>query len=332
MENMDSMEADAAAKDMMEELNELGLSVEVVEGDEDGDMDVDASGVSFENHSDAVFCVAYHPLDDSIAVSGGADDKAFIWNTQDGSLIHCLEGHSDSIVDVQFNFDGSLVGTAGMDGFIRIWDCETGNLKIVLEGPSEEIEWMSFHPRGNVVCAGSTDSTVWLWNADNGKVMHVLAAHAGSTTAGGFDPSGKRIISAGEDGAIYIWNPKTEEKIGGVVHESPISALSLTESLIAVGSVLGVVKIISIKNGQEIGEIFQDCDLKDVSIESLEFSPSGQQLTIGAVSGMSALADISHHMKTRARFPHALECPFHSVKQSPDLASQALQDPSRDAV
>ena len=73
----------------------------------------------FEGHSDSVYCVAMSP-NGAVGASGGGDDKAFIWSSTDGSMIHELSGHTDSITDLQFNAQGNLLATASYDQTVKV--------------------------------------------------------------------------------------------------------------------------------------------------------------------------------------------------------------------
>lgn len=43
-----------------------------------------------------MFCCAIDPKNGNLAVSGGQDDKAYVWETQNGTVIIECEGHSVS--------------------------------------------------------------------------------------------------------------------------------------------------------------------------------------------------------------------------------------------
>lgn len=285
-------------EELINSLDELGLKMVV-------DEEEKHNGTVFDEHSDAVFFIEVHPFDDRVAVSGGADDKAMVWDTETGSLIYTLEGHSDSVVSASFSSDGQLIATAGMDGIVNVWSADTGTLERTLEGPSEAIEWMQFHPKGHVICAGSSDGTIWLWNADKGVVLNVLAGHGGSVQVGGIDELGKKVISGGADGKVLIWSPLSGDKVGGQVFESPVCSMDFDASVVACGSELGEVKLIAQKNGKQVASLFEDIDTKDVSIETLAISPGSDRLAMGTVSGIAAICDLSAGTKTRLQLPHA---------------------------
>lgn len=141
----------------VEEVEEVGPDGMDVESDDDGaedgeeptddaetmlDNGLDDSKAEYVGHEDAVFAVALHPLDSLIAVSGGGDDMGHIWRTDNGEELARLDGHTDSVTSVGFNFDGEMVATGGMDGKVRVWRRKgEGYLNwefvIGLEGPEE---------------------------------------------------------------------------------------------------------------------------------------------------------------------------------------------------
>lgn len=138
----------------------------------------------FTGHSDSVYRAAVNPKIPGQIISGGGDDKGFLFRYNcsngdqpgSGNVIEQIEllGHKDTVTSVGFNFDGTLALTGSYDGTVRIWNTMNGSLLQVLEGP-EDIEWAEFHSKGNAVLAGSKDGTVWMWMAHNGQCVQVFA-------------------------------------------------------------------------------------------------------------------------------------------------------------
>ena len=138
--------------------------------DETGERElaIDMARATFKGHSpESVYCIAVHPKRSGIVLTGGGDDKAYIWmynttaavpSTTEPSILFELNGHTDSVTSVGFNFDGTLALTGAYDGTVRVWNVETGQLHILLEGP-EDIEWAEWHSKGNAIIAGSKDGT-----------------------------------------------------------------------------------------------------------------------------------------------------------------------------
>jgi ribosome assembly protein SQT1 len=95
-------------------------------------------------------------------MSGGGDDKSYLWRCDTGEMLKCLDGHTDSVTSVAFSCDGRYVASAGMDGKVRVWNAETGDFCVAVDGPDEVI-WIDWHPKGNILLAGASDSTIWMW-------------------------------------------------------------------------------------------------------------------------------------------------------------------------
>lgn len=86
-----------------------------------------------------VYDVALHPIHQNIAVSGGGDDKSYLWRVYDGEQLYEFAGHTDSVTQVGFSVDGTYVASGSMDGKVRVWKSETGEFVCELEGPDEVV-------------------------------------------------------------------------------------------------------------------------------------------------------------------------------------------------
>ena len=69
-------------------------------------------------------------------VSGGGNDKSYLWNMVTGEKVADLATHNDSVSAVAFNHDGKYVASGGLDGFVHVFDT-TGALIVSVQGPSE---------------------------------------------------------------------------------------------------------------------------------------------------------------------------------------------------
>ena len=193
-----------------ETANEMAL-----DGEDDGAAE-DMAHAVFTDHSDYVCSAALNPKHPGMAVTGGGDDKAFLWTYETdpasrGNVLTTKElgGHTDTVTCVGFNYDGTMVMTGSYDGSIRVWDVASGEIVVVLEGP-EDIEWATWHSKGNAIVAGSKDGTIWMWMTHNGgQCVQVFAGHDGLVSAGCFSSDGKVVCSGGEDGTVRVWAPKT---------------------------------------------------------------------------------------------------------------------------
>ena len=165
---------------------------------------------TFAGHTDSVYAVAASPTSPGVLLSGGGDDRAFLWRVGPGGAVRVvaeLAGHTDSVASVGFSHDGQWAATGAYDGLVKLWDAGTGQCRRTLDGPGD-VEWLDWHPKGNVLLAGSQDGTVWMWLALTGACMQVFAGHEAGVTCGGFTSDGAAVVTGSADGTVRVWAPR----------------------------------------------------------------------------------------------------------------------------
>lgn len=236
----------------------------------------------FFGHNDqSVFSVDCHPTNPLQVVSGGMDDRAFVWTVEPGIGAVNMEmlGHTDSVVVTKFNKDGKQVATASMDGTVRIWKVVEGDpdgsdntLLHCLEGPSAAITCMNWHPSGPVLLAGSGDGSLWMWNTHTGDCMHVMNGHKDAISQCAFTPDGKYAVSASEEDGLIVWSPKDGKSINKhpskTVGRTTCFAIHPNSQVVIVGSMDGEMKCVQVHSQVVVKDMHGHCDC----IERIEFS------------------------------------------------------------
>jgi WD40 repeat protein len=168
--------------------------------------------------------LAFAPGDARLASSGGSEDgKVRIWDVENGTLLHTLEGQP-GVLSVAFSGDGSLLasGSSGTQGdrTVRMWDLETGELLHTLEGHSGGIESMAFDPGDRILA--STSCAEWgefdqclqdetrLWDVHTGEQLTLLRGHRTGVCEVLFNPDGTVLATRScpwwnPDYAIVLW-------------------------------------------------------------------------------------------------------------------------------
>jgi WD40 repeat protein len=89
-----------------------------------------------------------------------------VWDAETGALIRTLSDHTDWVVSVAFNPDGSRIASGAGDNTVRVWNAETGALIRTLSGHTEGVTSAAFSPDGSRI-ASAGDMTIKVWGPGN---------------------------------------------------------------------------------------------------------------------------------------------------------------------
>lgn len=127
-------------------------------------------------HARRVGLIEWHPTASNILFSTGYDYKIMVWNldTKESTIqapVKTISFHTDVILSMSFNTDGSLLATACRDRKIRIIDPRAGTLLQEASNKSHRVNKVLF--LGNVKKLLSTGTSRWnnrqiaLWDQSN---------------------------------------------------------------------------------------------------------------------------------------------------------------------
>uniref|UniRef100_A0AAA9SLP6 Angio-associated migratory cell protein n=4 Tax=Bos TaxID=9903 RepID=A0AAA9SLP6_BOVIN len=290
-----------------EEGNEEGWVLEPQEGVVGSMEGPDDSEVTFALHSASVFCVSLDPKTNTLAVTGGEDDKAFVWRLSDGELLFECAGHKDSVTCAGFSHDSTLVATGDMSGLLKVWQVDTK--EEVWSFEAGDLEWMEWHPRAPVLLAGTADGNTWMWKVPTGDCKTFQGPNC-PATCGRVLPDGKRAVVGYEDGTIRIWDLKQGNSIhvlkGTEGHQGPLTCVATNQdgSLILTGSVDCQAKLVSATTGKVVGvfrpetvasqpSLGEGEESESNSVESLGFCSVMPLAAVGYLDGTLAIYDLS---------------------------------------
>jgi ribosome assembly protein 4 len=122
-------------------------------------------------------------------VSGSGDNTARIWDTDTGTGVFTLTGHTSWVLAVSWSPDDSKIATGSMDNTVRIWNPATGKpLGSPMKGHSKwvtSLAWEPYHaqkPGEPRLASASKDSTVRIWSTNQQTIEMVLSGHKGSVS------------------------------------------------------------------------------------------------------------------------------------------------------
>ncbi|GFS23877.1 telomerase protein component 1 [Elysia marginata] len=163
-----------------------------------------------------VNCVDFHPSLEQVVV-GSWDSLIRIYNYFHKTRIAVLRGHSTSVRDLSYSFDGHHLASASMDGDIKMWAADKGSQVGNIRGHSGPINKLTFSPNGKELITAGEDRQIKVWSGDLGIPLHCLHKEKlGAATSVSISPSGLTVAIGFHLGSVVLHDINTGAKIFSV--------------------------------------------------------------------------------------------------------------------
>ncbi|XP_022079230.1 angio-associated migratory cell protein-like [Acanthaster planci] len=289
---------EADSEDFDREDEEGEEEAQGMDGPPEEDVEDDADFV-YEKHTASVFCCDLEPTKSALAVTGGEDDKAYVWKIGDGQPVLECSGHKDSVTCVGFSYDGSLVVSGDMSGLIKVWKVDTQ--EEIWSFECSDLEWLSWHHSSLVLLGGTSEGQIWMWKVPSGECK-TMQGHGCQTTCGKIFPDGKKCCAGYEDGTVKIWDLKDTTAIHTIKdstgHSSGVTSVDCHRNNIVVltGSVDGTAKVFNGNNAKVLATFSAGAVKPEIgdsnSVEAVGLCQSQSLAAVGSLNGILGVWDI----------------------------------------
>ncbi|EDS41774.1 conserved hypothetical protein [Culex quinquefasciatus] len=298
-EVLDQWEAEMNAAGSDDDDDEDGEGAGGIADDEDDELENvperDDAAVTFTLHGAPVFSASLHPTED-LAVSGGEDDRAFVWNTTTGERVFEVTGHSDSVIASEFSYDGVYVATGDIAGQIQVFKV-TQEYKKVWEFTMGDMCWMKWHFGAHVLLAGADSGEIYVWRIPSGDCK-VLQGFGEKCEVGKITLDGKKIAAGYGNGAFKLWDIKNNAPTVDLApnettgHTSNITCMAVDRDgqLIITGSENGKVVLIAPSGPVGTLQAASEASVEAVLIDSPDFEV--KVAATGTVNGQVTIWDV----------------------------------------
>lgn len=212
----------------------------------------------FTRHTDSVLCCSIDSRT-RLAVTGGIDDTAFVWDLKTKHVIFECIGHKESVVAASFSANSTYVATGDLNGYIQVRNTTTG-IKI-FEFDVDEINWIIWHNTSEfVLLAGTTKGEFWMWNVNDPAAVKTFPSYGSPTTAAKILSDGFKVVSGYGDGSVRVFDLKTRQTILQLSDPNQAEVISLdlnhNNALLAVGCLDSSIKLINLNTSKVVGNLF----------------------------------------------------------------------------
>ncbi|KAH8300528.1 hypothetical protein KR018_011835 [Drosophila ironensis] len=196
----------------------------------------DEAQLTFRQHKAPVFACSLHPTH-SWAVTGSEDDRAIVWDTSTGEVLHEITDHKDTVTETHFSHDGAYLVTGDLAGELFAFKVseqsdERPILTKVWEYSMSDMSWLFWHRGAHVLLAGSDSGEVFVWRIPSGDCK-ILPGQSARCESGDLSSDGKKLLTVYMNGVVKLWDLKLSQVLMEVNEQHPMGFGEITHAVVA---------------------------------------------------------------------------------------------------
>ncbi len=259
----------------------------------------------FKEESFRTVSTVFSP-DGKQVLAGSGDGRAILWDTATGELLRVFAGHIESVTSVALCVDGRQVLSTAGGCSASIWNTAEGVTRYTFECLIGGGVCTTFSRDGRYLFTAPIGSQQGvLWDAASGRELRRFGGFSGFESLVAFSPDGQLLVTMDEEGGYAeIRNVGTETTVNvphSRIASAGTAAFSPDGRQLITGSPSLAMRITLAAERHKTAELWDTTTGKQVrsflghsrSVNSVAFSPDGQQVLTGSSDNTAILWSVS---------------------------------------
>ena len=196
-----------------------------------------------------------------LAVGGGEPSRSgtvHVFTVADGkNTKNLLEVHSDTVMGLQFNADGSQIASGGADKFAKISNLADGKILHSFEGHTHHVLGVAWQYNGRILASVGADNEIKVWNVVTGERAGKVAVGSKEVTSIHFvGYTDNAVVTAGDNRVrrvrVPLGNPSNVRDFSGATDYVYSCSVSADGNVIVAGGADAVLRVWNGANGQSL--------------------------------------------------------------------------------
>ena len=143
--------------------------------------------------------------------AAAAEGFVSVFDTETGTELAKLEGHTGPVLCVEFSPDGRILASGAADRSVRLWDTESWNELRTLVNHNSAVHAVVFSPDGQTLYTASFDATVRIWDPAIGRMKRINRGFGRGLLGMAYQAEGHRLLAGSADGRVFLAEADTGE-------------------------------------------------------------------------------------------------------------------------
>ena len=163
--------------------------------------------------------------DASQFLSTSLNSSFYLWDREEGKVIHTFEAHSKTALAAAFSPNNKWIASGSFDRTVIIWNAAKRTPVHTISAHGGNIFSLDFSPDSKLLVSCSMDGNIKIWDVDSGRIRKLFTGHNYAVVRVRFSPDGRYLISASYDGTAKLWEVATGKCIYTfIAHEDALYA------------------------------------------------------------------------------------------------------------